>query len=110
MHCQMRPDDLLVSQLRADFALVWKTRYDRGDAGVPRIPVKVGRVFQGCQLDTRGRDAEAAEIKIRIAAGDTDWLRGKGKAYAALAEPIRSDLARSERIRAQVRAAREPGR
>lgn len=83
-----------IEQFRADFKLVWQTERAHG-----RL--------------TEAEHAEAyveASTYVRERMHDTEWLRNTAADYARMADAIRRDLERAERIRAKVRAERHKQR
>lgn len=73
-----------LDQFRADFALVWKTWI--------------------AQTHETPESYQAAGKAVKQNLNDSDWMAGASAHFAQLADTIRRDLARSERIRAEVRA------
>lgn len=77
-----------LEQFRADFALVFRTERLHGHASE----------------DEAAQMRAQAGLAVQQHMGDADWMAGASAHFAQLADAIRRDLARSERIRAEVRA------
>lgn len=75
-----------LEQFRADFKAVW--RWWRHCGYLSEDEMK------------RGMDRNAKDIKARI--GDKDWIANEALLYATEAEAMRRDIARSERIKAEM--------
>lgn len=75
-----------LDKFRKDFALVWKTWIGRGE--------ETHESFQ------------AAGKAVKAHMNNAGWMRAAMAHFAEMADEIRSDEARSERIRQEVRAER----
>lgn len=75
-----------IEQFRKDFALVWKWWIARAEE--------------------TAESYQAAGLAVKRRMRDVEWLRGAMAHFAKLADAIRRDLARSERIRAEMQQRR----
>src|SRR5574337_1338746 len=80
----------LLEQLRMDFKLVWNWWRHCGEIS---------------EDEMRDGMKEAGEA-IKENKGDPDWIQDCAALFARMAADARADIARSERIRAEVRAQR----
>lgn len=80
-----------LQQFREDFGAVWKWRRH------------CGYISQDELRD--GMKQEGDEMKANM--HDKEWIESRAAQFASDAAQMRSDLARSDRIRAEVRAERE---
>src|SRR5574337_1642749 len=81
----------VLERLRTDFKLVWNWWRHCGEIS---------------EDEMRDGMKEAGEV-IRKNIGEADWMRDCAATFSEIAAPSRADLARSERIRAEVRAEKE---
>lgn len=77
-----------LEQFRADFALVFRAERLHGHANE----------------DEAAQMRAKAGLVVQEHMGDNAWMANAAAHFASMADTIRRDLARSERIRAEVRA------
>jgi hypothetical protein len=81
-----------IEQFRADFKLVWRMEYAHGHLSEAEIEIAYQNASQAVQQRTV----------------DPAWMGYSAASFSTMANAIRRDQERSERIRAEMASAKEP--